>query len=126
MATLSLGTSGSLAVTSAAEDFMRRMIRFAGLGPHAGFRLVVSPGGCAGLSSDFTVETAPRPDDLPLALSGMRLFLPVASLDLLSSVTIDFVDTPTQAGLIFIDPKQATCASEPRTAMLVTLDKPGP
>ena len=123
---LPLGLSGSMAVTDAAASFMRRMIRFGGKGPKAGFRLVVTAGGCAGLSSDFSIEAAPGPGDASLAVPGLTLFLPTSSFELLSSVIVDFVDTPTQAGLVFFDPKATSCATEPARPELVQLDKPAP
>ena len=46
-----------ITITPAAQKFMRRMVRFGGDGA-TGFRLLVSPGGCSGLASEFTVEPA--------------------------------------------------------------------
>ena len=40
-------------VTTAAEKFVRRMIKFNGGG---GFRLAVTAGGCSGLAAQFDVE----------------------------------------------------------------------
>jgi iron-sulfur cluster assembly protein len=95
-------------VTPAAEKFMRRMVRFSEA-PAGGFRLSVSPGGCSGLSAQFTVEAQPKSGDAELAVNGLRLFLPAESRLLLDGVTVDFKDTPTQSGLSFIDPKAASC-----------------
>lgn len=53
----------ALTVTAGAAKFMQRMIRLGGAGEQAGLRLVVTPGGCSGLNSDFTVEAAPLLDD---------------------------------------------------------------
>ena len=53
-----------ITITPAAQKFMRRMVRFGGDGA-TGFRLLVSPGGCSGLASEFTVEpAAPALDDV--------------------------------------------------------------
>ena len=49
-----------MTVTPAAEKFMRRMVRFSSH-PGGGFRLTVSPGGCSGYNSAFTVEPALQP-----------------------------------------------------------------
>jgi len=102
-------SSNEVTVTEAAAGFMRRMIRFGGSGATAGFRLVVRPGGCSGLSSEFTVEGAPRPGDDVLDFNGLRVFLPSESRTLLSGVTIDFRDTRQESGLSFIDPKAGNC-----------------
>ena len=118
---LPLGGSGSFTVTGSAQAFMRRMIRFGGSGPKAGFRFVVSPGGCSGLSSDFSIELQPKEDDATFALDGFALFVPATTFDMLASVTVDFVESPTQAGLVLLDPKPASCANEPVKADLVQL-----
>jgi iron-sulfur cluster assembly protein len=118
---ITLGEAGFLNVTESAQSFMRRMVRFGGQGPKAGFRLVVSPGGCAGLSSDFSIELGPKDGDASLSAGGLPLFIPRATFDLLASVTIDFVDSPTQAGLILFDPKPSACATEAPKAGLVQL-----
>ena len=93
-------------LTAGAEKFIRRMLRMSG-SAGSGFRLVVTPGGCSGLSGDFSVESAPRPGDLVLDHGGMKFFLPVQSRALLKGVTIDFSDTATQTGLVFVVPNSA-------------------
>jgi iron-sulfur cluster assembly protein len=93
-------------VTPAAEKFMRRMVRFSEH-PAGGFRLRVSPGGCSGYASEFTVEAAPLDGDSELAINGLRLFLTAESRLLLDGVTVDFSDTPLQSGLSFVNPDAA-------------------
>jgi iron-sulfur cluster assembly accessory protein len=95
-------------VTPAAEKFMRRMVRFS-TSPEGGFRLTVSPGGCSGYASEFTVEATPRGGDAELAVNGVRVFLPAESRLLLDGVTVDFADTPLQSGLTFVNPNAAAC-----------------
>ena len=99
-------------VTPAAERFIRRMLRMSG-DPAAGFRLLVSPGGCSGLSSEFSVEGAPRAGDAACQVNGVTLFLPAESRILLEGTTIDFADTPTQTGFVISDPKN-TCGCSSR------------
>lgn len=101
----------NLNISPAAHKFVSRMIRFGGAGESAGFRLVVSPGGCSGLSSEFTVEAAPLPGDAEFTIDGLKLFLPAESRLLLQGVTMDFKDTPTQSGLVFVDPKASGCGT---------------
>ncbi|WP_454766030.1 HesB/IscA family protein [Cupriavidus campinensis] len=100
----------TLTLTPAAEKFIRRVVRFSGLPDSAGFRLLVSPGGCSGYNAEFSAEAAPQPGEQALEVNGLRLFLPAESRLLLQGVTIDFVDTPTQSGLTFVNPNQASCA----------------
>jgi len=99
----------TVTVSPAADKFIRRMVRFSGH-PAGGFRLTVAPGGCSGYSSEFSVEAAPREGDAECVVNdGTRLFLPAQSRLLLDGVTIDFAETPTSAGLVFIDPNAASC-----------------
>lgn len=93
----------NLNVTPKAEQFMLRMVRFGGGGAEAGFRLVVSPGGCSGLSSEFSVEAAKDGDKL-MELEGVKLFLSAESALLLDGYTIDFADTMMETGLKFHNP----------------------
>ncbi len=95
-------------VTPAAEKFMRRMVRFSDH-PSGGFRLTVTPGGCSGYASAFSVEPAPAGGDAEVQVNGLRLFLPAESRLLLDGVTVDFADTPLQSGLTFVNPNAAAC-----------------
>jgi len=99
----------NVTVTPAAAKFIGRMVRFGGQGDRAGFRLSVSAGGCSGMNSEFSVEAAPKAGDQAVTAGGVTLFLPAESRLLLDGVTIDFVETATQSGLTFFDPKAAGC-----------------
>jgi len=106
----------NITITPSAEKFMRRMIRFNGGNTESGFRLVVTPGGCSGLSSEFTVESAPLENDAVLDSNGMKVFLPAESRILLEGVTIDFSDSAMSTGLTFIDPKAQSCGCSSSSA----------
>lgn len=98
----------NVTITPSAEKFIRRMVRFGG--PEgSGFRLMVTAGGCSGLASEFTVESAPLPGDSVVESNGVKVFLPAESRLLLDGVTIDFSDTPTSSGLTFINPNASSC-----------------
>jgi len=90
---------------------MRRMVRFGGAGADAGFRLSVSPGGCSGYASEFSVEAAPKPGDVAVDINGVKLFLPVESRLMLEGITIDFTDTPRESGLTFVNPNATGCGT---------------
>lgn len=100
-----------LKLTPAAEKFISRMVRFGGAGEAAGFRLSVTPGGCSGLASEFTVEAAPATGDAVVQVNSVKLFLPAESRLLLEGATIDFADTPTNSGLTFVTATPSTCGS---------------
>jgi len=101
----------NVTITPGAEKFIQRMVRFSGVGAGAGFRLQVSAGGCSGLASEFSVESAPAAGDSVVEVGGVRLFLPAESRVLLDGVTIDFAETATNSGLTFIDPKATGCGT---------------
>jgi iron-sulfur cluster assembly accessory protein len=118
---ITLDGVGSIIVTEGAEKFMRRMVRFGGLGSAAGFRLVVTPGGCSGLSAEFSPELEPKPGDETLVVNGLRVFVPEASAKLLAGVTIDFVDTAMQQGLTFFNPNATSSCSDAARPQVVQL-----
>jgi iron-sulfur cluster assembly accessory protein len=120
---VSLEGAGSVVVTEGAEKFMRRMMRFGGVGPGAGFRLVVTPGGCSGLSADFSIEQEAKPGDQTMVINGFRVFVPAASAKLLAGVTIDFVDTPMQQGLTFFNPKAPSSCADSARPVIVQLSE---
>lgn len=103
-----MASAPQVTIGPAAEKFMRRMVRFSEH-PAGGFRLQVTPGGCSGYSSVFSVEPAPLAGDSELSVNGLRLFLPAESRLLLDGVTVDFADTPMQSGLTFVNPNAAAC-----------------
>lgn len=114
-------------MTSGAEKFIRRMIRFADVPASGGFRLAVSPGGCSGLEAEFEVLAQPRAGDGVVELNGVRLFVPVESRLLLDGVTIDYADSPTESGFVFRDPKSrgSACGTPSTTnVQLVNLATP--
>jgi iron-sulfur cluster assembly protein len=100
----------NIKITESAEKYIRRMVRFNGGSAESGFRLEVSPGGCSGYSSTFTVEAAPQEGDAILISNGARIFLPAESRILLEGVTIDFADNAMSTGLSFIIPNAQSCA----------------
>jgi iron-sulfur cluster assembly protein len=108
---------GSVIISEGAEKFMRRMTRMAGGG--TGFRLVVSPGGCSGLSSEFSIEAEAKPGDQTIQVNGLSVFVPAQSAKLLAGVTVDFVDSATQTGLTFFSPEApASCGDSARPAVV--------
>lgn len=100
-----------LTITPNAEKFIRRMVRFGGLGEDAGFRLTVSPGGCSGLSAEFSVEAAPKDGDEVVMHNDLRLFLPTDSLQRLEGYTVDFSETPLSSGFVFHNPNSTGCGT---------------
>jgi iron-sulfur cluster assembly accessory protein len=106
----------NITITDQAAKFISRMIRFNGGSAGSGFRLVVTPGGCSGFNSSFTVENAPQSGDATLESNGVTVFLPAESRILLEGVTVDFADTAMATGLSFINPNAQSCACSSASA----------
>jgi iron-sulfur cluster assembly accessory protein len=106
----------NITITDKAAKFITRMIRFNGGTANSGFRLIVTPGGCSGFNSSFTVETAPLQGDAVLDNNGVKVFLPAESRILLDGVTVDFTDTAMSTGLSFINPNAQSCACSSASA----------
>jgi len=114
-----------LELTDAATRFFARLLRFDG-GPGYGVSLLASPGGCQGLAADFSVHAQPAAGEAVVEVQGVRLFLPAQSRLLLDGARIDFVETPTSAGLVISSPANPiTCDASP-TAKAVLLDAARP
>ncbi len=123
----------NIAITERAASYMSRMVRFSGGSAGSGFRLVVTPGGCSGFNSSFTVEAAPQSGDAILESNGVKVFLPAESRILLDGVTVDFADTAMSTGLIFTNPNAQPCAcssssagAPPQSATISIAQHPAP
>ena len=114
-----------LKLTAAAEKFISRMVRFGGAGENAGFRLMVSAGGCSGLASEFSVEAAALPGDAVVQVNTVKFFLPAESRLLLEGATIDFSESPTGGGLSFITATPSTCGSCGSSSSSASIDISG-
>jgi len=106
-----------ITLTPAAQKFIRRLLRFDG-GPGSGLRLSVRPGGCPGMTAEFTVATVPAAGEAAFEIDGIMLFLGAESRLLLDQVTVDFVDAPLQSGFVFHDPKASACGCATETPLV--------
>jgi iron-sulfur cluster assembly accessory protein len=97
-------------MTPAAARFIGRLLRWDG-GPGAGLRLLVSPGGCSGMTAEFSVQPEPQEGDAAIEVAGLRLFLPAQSRLLLDGATIDFAETADSTGLRFHNPAAPSACS---------------
>lgn len=88
---------GSAVLTAAAEQFIRRMMRFVP-GETAGFRMKVTPGGCSGFSVTFDLASELAPNEVLWAPRGLRIFLNQGSSLLLDGAEVDFIETRSHTG----------------------------
>jgi iron-sulfur cluster assembly protein len=101
---------GNFSITPKAEAFIRTMVRYSGNPSGSGFRLQVTPGGCSGMSADFTIEPTAQGNERTLEVGGVKVFIPLWSYAMLEGITVDYVDSATKSGFTFIDPKKGACA----------------
>lgn len=90
-------------LTEPAQRFIQRVVRLSGGG--GGFRLMVKPGGCAGLTAKFGAAQMPDASEKIVKLNGIILFLNADTRILLEGVTVDFADTAHETGFKFYDSK---------------------
>ncbi|HET9700281.1 MAG TPA: iron-sulfur cluster assembly accessory protein [Burkholderiales bacterium] len=118
-------------MTDRAALFVRRMLKFGGGGGTAGLRLRVTPGGCSGYASEFSVEQAPAPGESVVETHGVRLFLPPDTCELLRGHVMDYEDSRLDGGLSFRRPGAAQAcgcgsgAGAERGTARVALPRPG-
>jgi iron-sulfur cluster assembly accessory protein len=115
---------GNFSITPKAEAFIRTMVRYSGKAQEAGFRLQVTPGGCSGMSADFSIEDAAQGNERSLQLGGVNVFIPLLSYAMLEGITIDYVDSPTKSGFTFTDPKKGACACSSSSSPSITQLEP--
>lgn len=69
-----------------------------------GLRLVVRPGGCAGLQYEMGLVEKSEPEDIACESRGVKILVEASSAALISGATIDFVDGLESTGFSFDNP----------------------
>jgi iron-sulfur cluster assembly accessory protein len=111
-------------LTPAAEQFIRRMLRFA-KEPEAGFRLKIRPGGCSGFSAEFDLAASPATSEVVWDQAGPRIFLDPTSCMLLNGSVVDFLENRSHTGFSITTPGTAglTCSSAPTLVGIESLSR---
>lgn len=109
-------------LTPAAEQFIRRMLRFA-KEPEAGFRLKVRPGGCSGFSAEFDLAAGPAVNEVVWDQAGLRIFLDPTSCMLLNGSVVDFLENRSHTGFSIATPGTVgqACSSAPTMVSVESL-----
>lgn len=98
-----------LSITPRAQEAVKTLLDESDPGI-TGLRVMVKAGGCSGFQYDMTLEDSPATDDVLLEFSGARLLVDPQSLELLSGVTLDYVESAAEAGFRFVNPTAtSTC-----------------
>jgi iron-sulfur cluster assembly protein len=86
-----------IAVTQNAVKHLRELLEGRGADAHAGLRLAVQRGGCAGMEYAMKVD-APAADDHVFDSDGVRIIVDGQSLPYLDGSRIDYVDGLNDSG----------------------------
>jgi len=105
----------SIELTTAAERFIRRMMRSS---PNSGFRLKVRPGGCSGLAAEFDLAAEPEVNEIVWNYQELRIFLDSASCLLLNGAIVDFVDSRSHTGFVVKTPGGNENACSPASRLV--------
>ncbi|MDR1767664.1 MAG: iron-sulfur cluster assembly accessory protein [Propionibacteriaceae bacterium] len=99
-----------MTLTQAAADKVKALAEGEGV-EGLGLRLVVAPGGCAGLRYQLSLDENIADDDLVDEFFGVNLVTDKLSAPYLNGATIDFVDTIQQVGFTIDNPNATgSCA----------------
>jgi len=95
-------------VTEKAIAKIRTAMVKEGISPEqGGLRLGVQGGGCSGLSYNIRFDSQPRERDRVFQFGDVRVFVDPKSFIYLHGMTLDYQETLTQQGFVFVNP-QAT------------------
>lgn len=98
-----------ISLSQKAADKILELMKKQGKG-NIGLRFAALPGGCSGFSYSMTFEEKQSEQDLVFETSGVKFFIDPASKNMLSGVTIDYVDALQGSGFKIINPNaKATC-----------------
>ncbi len=96
-------------VTPKAAGRIRQILAKEGL--EGGLRLAVQGGGCSGLTYQFKVEAAARPNDHVFAFDGVNVLIDPKSMVYLDGLTLDYKESLIQSGFVIDNPNaQKTCS----------------
>jgi iron-sulfur cluster assembly accessory protein len=99
-----------LTLTEAAVNEVKKFMEAENVGPEAGLRVRVVPGGCSGFSYSMQIEDGPRQGDEIIVQDGLRVFVDMFSRQYLDGVQIDYVNSIMGSGFTFNNPNATgTC-----------------
>jgi iron-sulfur cluster assembly accessory protein len=86
-----------IAVTQNAVKQLRELLKSRGAEAHAGLRLAVQRGGCAGMEYAMKVD-APASDDHVFDSEGVKIIVDAQSLPFVDGCRIDYVEALNDSG----------------------------
>lgn len=97
--------TGTLEVTEAAAQAIRKYLREHDAPSGAGLRVGIRGGGCSGLSYFLDTEKVPTDRDRVIDAFGVQIFVDPKSMLYLQGTTLDFVTGLMESGFKFINPR---------------------
>lgn len=98
--------SNMISITPQAAGELGRLLASKAISPHAGLRLAVRRGGCAGWQYEMKVGE-PEPGDATVVEGDARVIIAADSFDRLAGCEIDYSDDLTDSGFKINNPKAA-------------------
>lgn len=92
-----------IAVTQNAVKHLRELLQTRGADAHAGLRLAVHRGGCAGMEYAMKVD-APSADDRVFEADGVSIIVDAQSLPFLDGSRVDYVESLNDSGFKIENP----------------------
>jgi iron-sulfur cluster assembly accessory protein len=86
----------------------RILVVLEGEAPGSALRISVDGGGCSGLQYSYSVETAPKPEDIAIARGGAKIVVDPVSYAYLAGSRVDFVDDLMGRSFRIENPKAAS------------------
>ena len=92
-----------LTLTPGAVKAVKRFIQ-GSADPMLGLRIAVTGGGCSGLQYGMRLEPAANAEDTVVEFEGVSIIVDPQSVNMLTGVTVDFVDSMEGSGFKFENP----------------------
>ncbi|MDR2723879.1 MAG: iron-sulfur cluster assembly accessory protein [Holosporaceae bacterium] len=88
-------------ITTKASNFMKKSIAEEGC---FGVRIDVAPGGCQGLTYEFSFVKEINSSDLVLEEDGVTIYIAAHVVPFISGMTVDFISSPMGGNIVFENP----------------------
>ena len=92
-----------ISLTSSAADHLLSLLSEKQSGQHAGLRIKIERGGCAGWQYTMLIDQ-PAPQDQVFTQHGVRLIIDSESLPFLDQSQLDYVDSLNDSGFRVVNP----------------------
>lgn len=93
----------TVTITDAAAEKVKELMKKEGQ-EKAALRIEVIPGGCSGMSYDFSFDDKQRADDIVVEKNGLKVFVDEASMEYIGGSVVNYVETLHEAGFKIENP----------------------